>query len=133
MISFQNVDVEEKFSRYPPGVVDHLLYIRQLIFDVAAKPEIGKVDETLKWNEPSYSNTKTGSAIRIDWKKSTPNCYMAYFNCKTTLVEEFKLLYPNIFRYQGNRAIIFEKGEKVNVEALKYCFYLSLTYKLRKK
>lgn len=134
MIAFQNPDVMEKFRCYPLDVAGQLLSLRQLIFDVGAKyPEIGKIDETLKWNEPSYNNPKTGSAIRIDWKKSTPDCYMVYFNCKTTLVEEFRSIYANIFRYHGNRAIIFGKTEEINIEALKHCFYLSLTYKLRKR
>ncbi len=134
MREFSNADVMEKFINYPDNIKEKLLFLRELIFDVASSnQEIGKIEETLKWNEPAYNNSKSGSTIRIDWKKSAGDCYMVYFNCKTTLIAEFKILYPDTFRYQGNRAIIIKQNEEVNIEALRHCFYLALTYKIRKK
>lgn len=134
MISFQNDAIAKKFRSYPPDVRDRLLFFRQLIFDVAADhPEIGDIIETLKWGEPSFSNPKTGSAIRMDWKQASSELLALYFNCKTTLLDDFKLIYPSAFCYQGNRAIHFDRqNHNIDIAALKHCFYLSLTYKLRK-
>ncbi|MCP3679117.1 MAG: DUF1801 domain-containing protein [Gammaproteobacteria bacterium] len=75
---FQNRAVEEKFFSYPENIRKRLIFIRQLIFKTAANiKEVGEIEETLKWGEPSYitSQTRSGSTIRIDWKKAKPNQY----------------------------------------------------------
>jgi len=134
MIEFTDLNVMEKFMNYPEHIKNKLFYLRELIFDVAnTHKEIGEIAETLKWNEPAYNNPKTGSAVRIDWKSNAPHHYMVYFNCKTSLIDEFKMLYPDKFKYQRSRAIIIHQNDTLDIEAIKHCFYLSLTYKLRKK
>jgi hypothetical protein len=55
-----------------------------------------------------------------------------YFHCKTKLVDTFRELYNDTFNFSGNRAIIFSKNDKIPVDELKYCIYLSLTYHRRK-
>ncbi len=68
-----------------------------MIFDVAASTEgVGAIEETLKWGEPAYLTTasKSGSTIRMDWKGKKPNQFAMYFNCKTTLVETFRTMFP---------------------------------------
>ena len=89
------------------------------------------LEETLKWGEPSYL-TKGGGTIRMDWKKSKPDQYAMYFNCKTKLVYTFKELYKDEFKYEGNRAIVFHKNDKIPINELKHCILLSLTYHSRK-
>ena len=67
--------------------------LRELIFDVAAKTkDVGQLEETLKWGEPVYltSQTKSGSLIRIDAKKTDPSKYAMYFHCQTSLVGTFR-------------------------------------------
>jgi len=89
-----------------------LLFLRQLILDTAAELDaVGAVEETLKWGEPSYI-TKSGSTIRIDWKRSNPKQYAMYFHCKTKLVDTFKELYRDQFKFEGNRAIVFARAMK---------------------
>ena len=58
-----------------------------------------------EWGEPSYL-VKGGSTIRMDWKKANPEQYAMYFHCKTKLVDTFKELYQDVFKFEGNRAII---------------------------
>lgn len=86
-----------------------------------------EIEETLKWGEPSYL-TKNGSTIRIGWKKKNPEQYAMYFHCKTKLVDTFKELYRNNFKFEGNRAIIFGINEKIATEELKHCILMSLNY-----
>ena len=58
--------VEHKFETYPKGVKPKLMYLRNLIIEVASEnPAIEEIEETLKWGEPSYL-VKKGSTIRID-------------------------------------------------------------------
>ena len=120
--------MKNTFRLYPPQIQSKLLYLRQLIFEVASEnKEIGAIVETLKWGEPSYL-AKNGSTIRIAWKKTQPHEYAIYFNCKTSLVETFKEIYNDTFSYDGNRAIIFDADQPIPATQLKHCFLLSLTY-----
>jgi len=124
-----NKEVEAVFEQYPEQLRDKLFALRKLIIQTATDSEIIKeLEETLKWGESSYL-TKTGSTIRLGWNKSSPEQYMIYFHCKTKLVDTFKELYGDKFRYDGNRAIVFEAGETVPERALRHCILLSLSYK----
>ena len=88
-------------------------YLRDLILETASEIEsVEEIEETLKWGEPSYI-VKKGSTIRMDWKPKAPNQYAMYFNCNTSLVETFKAVYGNLFKYEKNRAILFELNDKI--------------------
>ena len=85
MEKFKNVEVREKFGTYPKHIREKLLLLRQLVIDTASEiKEVGKVEEALKWGEPSYI-ANGGSTIRMGWKKSNPNSYFMYFYCKTKI------------------------------------------------
>ncbi len=128
MTDIKNPDVSRKFQSYPEDVRRKLMHFRSLILDVASNTaDIGDLEETLKWGEPSYS-TRSGSTVRIDWKPSNPECYAIYFNCNTKLVDTFREIYSDAFRYEGNRAIVFQENDAVPTEALKHCIALSLRY-----
>ncbi len=121
-------EVDDVFNSYPETVRAELLNLRQLIIVTASETSgIKEIEETLKWGEPSYL-TKTGSTIRMGWKKSKPGQYVMYFHCKTKLVDTFKELYPDQFQFEGNRAIIFNTNQDVPVSELRHCISLSLNY-----
>ena len=131
MTPFSSSAVEQFFERYPPAIRSRLLALRELIFEVAATTAgVGELEETLKWGEPAYvtSTSKSGSTVRIDWKKSVPARYCVYFNCKTTLIETFRTLFPNDFMFEGSRAIVFRQSDAVPTDALSLCIAASLTY-----
>ncbi len=56
-----------------------------------------------------------------------------YFHCQTTLVDTFKEMYQDVFKFGGNRSINFSENDKVPAEALSQCISLALTYHLNKK
>lgn len=123
-----NPKVKEVFNAYPKHVKPQLLYLRELLLEVAKEvngPE--KLEETLKWGEPSYI-TKHGSTLRMDWKPKNPNQYAMYFQCSSRLVSTFKIIYKNEFKFEGNRAILFELDNEIPELALKHCILLALTY-----
>ena len=131
MKPFANAAVAKAFEAYPPNMRRKLLALREQIFKTAASTEgVGEIEETLKWGEPAYltSQTGSGSTVRIDWKGSKPNEYAMYFNCQTTLVETFKSLFPGEFRFEGNRAILFKESEPIPKDALAFCISAALTY-----
>jgi len=128
MQHIENIEVANVFHHYPEAIRLKLLYLRQLIFEVASETKsIDQLEETLKWGEPSYL-AKGGSTVRLGWKTSNPSEYMIYFNCKTRLIEMFKMYDSDVFTFSGNRAIRFHVDDAVPVEALKHCIALSLTY-----
>ena len=121
-------EVSDTIKKYPKDVQIKLEFLRKLIIEKASEIEsVNKVEETLKWGEPSFT-TKHGSTVRIDWKEKKPHQYAMYFNCKTKLVDTFKERYKNIFKFESNRAIVFNMDENVPIEELKHCVELSLTY-----
>jgi Domain of unknown function (DU1801) len=131
MPPFENVAVAEVFEEYPPQMRSKLLALRELIFQTAALTEgVGKIEETLKWGEPAYvtAESKSGSTVRIGWKKSNPSQYAMYFHCQTNLIERFRMLFPTDLKFEGNRAIVFSKSDIVPTNSLVFCIAAALTY-----
>jgi len=125
-------DVDCVFNGYPEPMQKKLMFLRNIIMEAASEiPDIKTIEETLKWGEPAYI-VEGGSTIRIAWKKSAPDQYAMYFNCKTKLIDTFKEVYKETFKYEGNRAIVFYASDKVCVEELRHCIELALTYHARK-
>src|SRR5947207_12044527 len=93
--AFADPAVEAVFRAYPGAVRQRLLALRRLILDTAATTAgVGRIDETLKWGQPSYLTTrpKSGSTIRID--QAPPGSYALYVHCQTNLVATYRELYP---------------------------------------
>lgn len=135
MNPFENQKVAHVFSAYPLPARRRVLHLRELIFETAAATNgVGKLEETLKWGEPSYiaSESKKGSTIRIAWKAKTPSQYGIYFNCQTTLIETFKTVFPGEFKFEGNRAIVFDVADALPKKELVFCITAALTYHLKK-
>ena len=128
--------VERVFARYPAKVRGSMLKLRELLFRVAANTEgVGPVEETLRWGEPAYvtSKTRSGSTVRMDWKPGKPEQFALYFHCQTNLVDTFRTLFPGDFRFEGNRALVFDVGGRIPKDPVAFCISASLTYHLRKK
>lgn len=123
----KNSEVILKFKSYPKTIVPKMNNLRDLILEVASESEIGELEETLKWGEPSYL-AKKGSTLRMDWKEKTPNQYAMYFKCTSKLVETIREVYGDVFKYEKNRAIVFDLEDEVPKEELKECIRLALNY-----
>ena len=123
-----NPNVELVFNSYPDSVRNKILFLRNLVFEVANDLDgITQLEETLKWGEPSYI-TKIGSTLRMDWKPKSPNQYAMYFQCSSRLVETFKMVFKNTFVFEGKRAILFKLDDEIPTEELKYCIRAAITY-----
>lgn len=132
---FQNLDVEKAFNTYPKEVMDKLLLIRQFIFQVAEETNvIGSIEETLKWGNPAYLTfaPKTGTTIRLSTLRSNCEKFTISVHCQTTLITEFKKMYPEL-NYEKNRSLILEANNTLPYEAIKKFLFLALTYHCQKK
>ena len=89
----ENPEVELVFNNYPDSVRNKMLNLRKLIIETAKEIDgVTKLEETLKWGEPSYL-TKSGSTIRMDWKPKSPNQYAIYFQRTSRLMDTFKMIF----------------------------------------
>lgn len=132
----KNPEVAEAFESYPPKFRRKLLALRELIFETAASTRgVGAIEETLKWGEPAYltSESKSGSTIRVGWKESAPREYSIYFNCQTTLVEDFREQFAHELEFDGNRRIVLGENDRVPKRPLSKCIAAALTYHRDKK
>jgi hypothetical protein len=134
MKRFADRRVAAVFKAYPADVRRRLMTLRALVFETAARTQgVGALSETLKWGQPSYLTAETGSGttVRIDRLKKSDG-YAIYFHCQSGLVGQFKDLYPDTFRTEGKRAIVFDLEDRVPVKALRHCIGLALTHHVRK-
>lgn len=100
-------NISDIIASYPAPAKTRFLQIRDVVFDCAEKLDVGPLEETLKWGEPAYLTpvTRAGSTLRIAWKASNPDEIGLYVNCQTTLVEQFRDQFANVFRFEGNRGV----------------------------
>lgn len=120
--------VKDVFNSYPDSIQPQLLHLRKLVISVASEIDgLDKLEETLKWGEPSYL-TKHGSTVRIDWKEKNPERYSIYFKCTSKLVPTFRTIYNNTFKFEANRAIVFNLNDRIPEAELKHCISMALTY-----
>ena len=129
--------VAQAFAALPPGIRNRLEQIRALIFTVAAERDAGPLTETLKWGEPAYLTeaTGSGSTIRLGRVRGRPGAAVL-FNCRTTLVEEFRRDFGDRFAFDGNRALILDRvgaGQADSDAALSLCIGRALTYHRAKR
>ena len=127
-------DVAAALSAFPEQVRARLLEVRDLIFETADAIEgVGPLMETLKWGEPAYLTeaTGSGSTIRLGWFRSSERECAVLFNCRTTLVDDFRERFPNVFTYEKNRAILLDAREPLLKAPLSVCLGMALTYHRR--
>lgn len=135
MRKFGSAAVAAVFAGYPAAVRRKLKSLRELVFAVAAKTDgVGPLQETLKWGQPSYLTAETGSGttVRIDRLKKGDGVAI-YFHCQSGLVEAFREIYPDTFKFEGKRAIVLGAKDRVPVRALGHCIALALTHHLRRR
>ncbi len=128
MDNFADSKVASVFDAMPLAIRKKMLSLRKMILETAAQSEdVGAIEETLKWGEPSYL-CKAGSTIRLGYKASDPHHYGMYFNCQSKLIETFREVYADEFNFDGNRALIFNLDDEVPAEALSHCIRVALRY-----
>lgn len=135
MKRFADPAVAAVFKAYPADLRRKLMNLRALVFEVAACTDgVGRLTEALKWGQPSYLTEETGSGttVRIDRLKRGDG-YALYVHCRSGLVPKFRELYPDTFRCEGKRALLFESDAPLPLPELRHCIGLAFTHHLRAK
>lgn len=129
---FHDAKVEKAFNAYPDATRQGLLTLRELVFETAAKTEgVGALEETLKWGQPAYltPETKSGSTLRLGLSKRGD--FAIFTHCQTTLMSDLQSLFPDDFRYEGNRAVHFDNGVPLPMAQIEHLIVRALTYHLK--
>ena len=129
-------EVTATFASYDPAVRAELLVLRHLILATADETAgVGRIEETLKWGQPSYLTTQThsGSTVRIAPTKSgSDGDYAMFFICHTNLVERFRIMFGDTLTYDADRALLFSLGTELPENEIRQCVTMALTYHLTK-
>jgi hypothetical protein len=129
---FEKPEVAAAFEACPAGARDGLMALRRLIFRTAAEtPGVGRLQETLKWNQPAYLTPETGAGSTLRLGVPKQGGFALYAHCRTSIIPEFREAFPDDFRYEGNRAVLFRDGERPDADALAMLVRRALTYRLR--
>jgi len=129
---FANDDVRAVFNSYPTQERHGLLILRRLIFQIADEtPLVGKLNETLRWNQPAYitAKSKSGSTLRLGLPKT--GGFALYAHCQTNIISNFQEAFPSDFSFESNRAIHFFQEESIQPEKLSMLIRHALTYHIK--
>jgi len=136
MPSFASPEVKSVFDAFSATARPKLLRLRQLVLETAVgTDDVGELDETLKWGQPSYQPRRpnVGTPVRISEIKGAPDRIGLFVHCQTTLVSTYRELYGDLLTFDGNRCIVLDVEEPLPEEALRHCIRLALTYHLGKR
>ena len=129
-------DVGAVVAAYPTRARSRFHDIRAIVLSAAADtPETGPLTEILKWGEPAYLTeaTKSGATLRIAWNPSDPDRIGIYLNCRSSLVEDVRTLYPGTFEIEGTRGLKLSLDAPLPAEAIDHVARLAQGYHRRKR
>lgn len=131
---FADDKVKAAYDAFPPEARAMALTLRDLIFSVAGdNPEVGEIEETLKWGQPSYltPQTKSGSTLRVGVPKQGGAALFAH--CATDIISTYANTFPGTDQIEGNRAVIFTTPDDIVPLRLRLLIYHGLTYHLENR
>lgn len=129
--AFADPAVEAAFAAFPAPRRGSLLALRGLIFATADEmPEAGGLLETLKWGQPAYltARRRGGTTVRLGVPKAGGLALLVH--CQSGVIPAFRNQFPQGFRFDGNRAVLFRADEDLPMDALRLVIRHALGYHL---
>lgn len=130
--AFASADIAAAFDIADLQARKGLLILREMIFEVGDDlPQIGKINEALRWGQPAYltPETKSGTTLRLGIPKS--GGFALFVHCQTTLISDYQAAFPNVTNIEGNRAILFNTTAEIDPNKHKWLIRQALTYHLK--
>ncbi|MCB1321885.1 MAG: hypothetical protein KDK34_16635, partial [Leptospiraceae bacterium] len=118
------LEVRAVFDARPPAVRRRLLQVRTLIYQTARQLRVGKLAESLKWGQPTYTTIESGSGtpIRLGVSDEKSGDCALFVHCQTGLIPALRRKTAQMLStgteaapisFQGNRAVIFSTKGKL--------------------
>ena len=130
---FANDEIKAAFAVEDPKARAGMLALRDLILVTAARlPQVGPVEEALRWGQPSYltPETKSGSTLRLGQPKG--GCFALFVHCQSTLIPDYLQAFPAWDRVEGTRALLFDDVSEIDPIRHGWLVERALTYHLHK-
>lgn len=124
----------ECLTRWPAPAQSVIWTCRTLFHRIAQENNIGVLDETLKWGQPSWRprRARTGSTLRMNWSPASPDQMSFFVDCKTDLAARMATLYPTPFSNDGRRRLDMSLALPLPEQALAHLAEMTFTYHLRR-
>jgi len=123
-------DIQAAFAAHPADVRNRLLALRGRIFDIAKTLPVGRVEETLKWGQPSYAtpDTKAATPIRLGaTKDGTPAIFT---HCQSGVIAQIRAISPPNLSFDGTRALHLPLDSPIPEDVTDALIRAALTYRL---
>ena len=124
-------DVRAAFDALEPKAREALLRLRELVFEVADDtPEVGPIEEVLRWGQPSYitPTKKAASTLRLGIPKR--GAFAIFAHCQSSVISDYVTLFPDQDRIDGNRAVLFDDVSQIDPQRHGLLIKSALTYHL---
>lgn len=105
--------------------------LRTLIFETAADlPQIGQLQEALRWGQPAYltPDTRAATTLRLGVPKTAR--FALFVHCRTSLISDFTAAFPGWDRVEGSRAVLFDDPDQIDPLRHGWLIRRALTYHL---
>ena len=131
-MQFDDPKIEALFDSYPEPARTGLRQLRALIFQEAAQlPEIGPVQEVLRWGQPSYITPKKKAATTLRLGTHKNASFAIFAHCQSNVISNHAARFPSWDRLDGNRAVLFDEPSQIEPFRLRPMIRDALTYHLR--
>ena len=107
-----------------------MLALRDLIFKTAASLPVGRIEESLKWGQPSYTTPDTRAATPIRLAVTKFDRVAILTHCQSTVMSDFCALAPPELQFDGNRALHLDPTIAVPIDKITPLIRAALTYRL---
>jgi len=125
-------EIARAFATFPPEARAGLMQLRQLILQTAASlPEIGRLQEALRWGQPAYLTPETNSASTLRLGVPKNGGFALFVHCRTSLIADFTPMAPPGTRFEGSRSVLFDEGAAIDAVATQWLIARALTYHSR--
>ncbi len=127
-------NVRAAFDRFPVELHPGLEQLRGMIFEVAARtPDAGEIAEDLRWGQPAYLTSASGSGTTVRLGVTRQGEIAVYVHCQTTVIEDFRAVAPEGLQIEGNRAVVLRGLDEIrtHAEPLAWLIRAALTYHIR--
>lgn len=114
--------------RWPNPAQERFVAMRGII--LRAGQGAGRIGESLKWGEPAWRpvRPRQGSTLRLNWSPGQDDTMSLFVNCRTTLVETMRDIYPDSFVFDGNRALRLPLAGALPENAIDHLARLTFNY-----
>lgn len=129
---FSSPQVAAAFDAFDPPRRAGLLALRQLIWaEAAILPQIGPLEEALRWGQPAYLTPQTKAATTLRLGVPKAGGFALFVHCQTRLITDFTLQFPGQDRIEGSRAVLFDDPGQIDPLRHGWLIRRALTYHLQ--